>query len=327
MKSNDYPGKPKAGIKGLRRPADLTEPSVSVSRSAMLEQTKSGDSNEVVSAPQIHVGEVILKGESWMDEIPVDLIDVSPYQPRIRFDETKLEELAASIQTLGLGKPILVRPKCNGRFELIGGERRWRASKMIGKKTILAVVRIVDDNLAMILAFTDNEQEDLLGYEKARSIHRMLTEGEGMSQRSLARQLGVNVSTISRYLLLIELPEDLRLILDDHPDLISMAYAKEFVEYAKDHPDEVKGVLHEMTVKELSQEQALRLIGKRVAEKKGEGTNRNPTPRKLDGFGSLEIKGNRISIKCDKKLSATLLAKKFEEFLKSIDPREVTGEQ
>lgn len=128
------------------------------------------------SAADILTGQdpvIALEGE-WiaagtLQDIPIDQIVVSPYQPRLVFDVKALEDLATSIQTIGQGKPVLVRPLPDGRFELVGGERRWRAIKLIGWQKIQAIIKPMTDGVAMVLALTDNEQEDLSDYELAKT--------------------------------------------------------------------------------------------------------------------------------------------------------------
>lgn len=211
MKSEDYPGRKKtAGMMGLRAPAvapKITEP---VSRAQMLAMTQDNDSTsehtDLNNTPMA------------LMELSVDSIKPSPYQPRLTLDEAAIEELANSIQSIGLIKPLLVRPLGNTEYELIGGERRWRAHKLIGIKTIMAYVRPIEDATAKVLALTDNEgQEPLTEYERGRSYADILASGVESSQRALARRLGVNVSIVSRCLLLMDLPESVRQILDKKP--------------------------------------------------------------------------------------------------------------
>ncbi|EFW82921.1 ParB family partitioning protein [Pseudomonas savastanoi pv. glycinea] len=326
MKSDDFPGKPKVGpaIKGLKAPTPITTPDSTTAqptgRAAML-QRMSQDSE----SPQLQVPDSeAASSRTAIHILNVDQIVKSPFQPRLVFDQAALEELGTSIQTIGLGQPILVRPLPNGLFELIGGERRWRASKLIGNMTIEAMVKPMPDALAMLLALTDNDQEDLTDYEKARSYHRLLTNGEDSSMRALARRLGTNHSVISRLLQLIQLPERIRTILDGHPSLITANYAKDFKDLATINEDFVVDVVEKMASSGLPQQAALRLI-KREVDSASRPEAKQVKKSAIDGIGTLRILGDRVEVKCAKGIDATKLAQEFVTFLHSLDKAQILG--
>ncbi|MEE5177129.1 ParB/RepB/Spo0J family partition protein [Pseudomonas alliivorans] len=324
MKSDDFPGKPKAGpaSKGLRTPSPIQVQNNEVAklsgRAAMLSrmnheselnQTIGSESEPNTRKTSIHI-------------LNVDQIVKSPYQPRLVFNQAALDELGTSIQTIGLGQPILVRPLPSGIFELVGGERRWRASKLIGNETIEAIVKPMSDALAMLLALTDNDQEDLTDYEKARSYHRLLNNGEDSSMRALARRLGTNHSVISRLLQLIQLPEKIRTILDVNPALITANYAKDFKDLAAINEDFVIQIVEQMASSGLQQEAALRLIRREVnsGSKLAKGlTIKNA----VEGIGTVRIVGDRVEVKCAKGIDASKLAVHFEAFLRSLDKAQI----
>ncbi|HXG16096.1 MAG TPA: ParB/RepB/Spo0J family partition protein [Calidithermus sp.] len=147
-------------------------------------------------------------------EIPVDDIDVNPRQPRKAFDPAALEELARSIKTAGVLQPIVVRRAAGGRWELIAGERRWRAARQAGLDRIPAVVREASDAEALELALVENLlREDLNPMEEAEAYQQILSEF-GWTQEELARRIGRDRSTIANSLRLLRLPppiqDDLR---------------------------------------------------------------------------------------------------------------------
>jgi ParB family chromosome partitioning protein len=139
-------------------------------------------------------------------EIPVDQIDRNPYQTRSQVDEEQLGELAASITANGVVQPILVRPQANGRFQLIAGERRWRASKLAGKETVPAILRQVSDEQAMEITIVENLQRaDLNAMEQARAFERLSREFH-MTQEQIAVRTGKDRASVANFMRLLKLP-------------------------------------------------------------------------------------------------------------------------
>jgi ParB family chromosome partitioning protein len=139
-------------------------------------------------------------------EIPIDQIDRNPFQTRSQLNEEQLGELAASITANGVVQPVLVRPLINGRFQLIAGERRWKASEMAGKKTIPAILRRVSDEQAMEITIVENLQRmDLNPMEQARAFERLSREFH-MTQEQMAVRTGKDRATVANYLRLLRLP-------------------------------------------------------------------------------------------------------------------------
>jgi ParB family chromosome partitioning protein len=139
-------------------------------------------------------------------EISVDSIDPNPFQTRSTMDETQLSELAASITSNGVVQPILVRPQANGRYQLIAGERRWRASMQAGKKTIPAILRQVSDEQAMEITIVENLQRaDLNPMEQARAFERLGREFH-MTQEQIALRTGKDRATVGNFIRLLRLP-------------------------------------------------------------------------------------------------------------------------
>ena len=146
------------------------------------------------------------------NEIPIDLIDPSTLQPRFVFDDAKLDELARSITANGVVQPLLVRRK-GARYELIAGERRWRAAQRAGLSRIPAVIRNVTDDKVLELALIENiQREDLNPIEEARA-YKKLIETLGLTQEIVAERVGRDRSYVTNYLRLLKLPDDLQELL------------------------------------------------------------------------------------------------------------------
>ena len=139
-------------------------------------------------------------------EIALDLIDRNPFQTRSHVDQEQLAELAASIVANGVVQPILVRPIDGGRFQLIAGERRWRASQVAGKATIPAILRQVSDEQAMEITIVENLQRaDLNPMEQARAFERLAREFH-MTQEQMATRTGKDRATVANFVRLLRLP-------------------------------------------------------------------------------------------------------------------------
>ena len=156
--------------------------------------------------------------------IDVERITPNPEQPRLAFDETSLEELAASIREHGVLQPILVRPLEDGEFQLIAGERRWRASKAAGLPTIPALVEEIDDDTALEISIIENlQREDLSPLDEASMYDRMVRE-HGYSVRRLAQKLGKDKGYLENRLRLADAPEEIRELVSLRKDTLSHAY-------------------------------------------------------------------------------------------------------
>jgi ParB family chromosome partitioning protein len=156
--------------------------------------------------------------------LPLDLIQRGKYQPRRDMDPAALEELAQSIKAQGVMQPIVVRPIANGRFEIIAGERRWRASQQAGLDNIPAMVREVPDQAAIAMALIENiQREDLNPVEEAVALQRLQQEFQ-LTQQQVAEAVGKSRVTITNLLRLIALPEEIKTLLS-HGDL-EMGHAR-----------------------------------------------------------------------------------------------------
>ena len=161
---------------------------------------------------------------SGVRNIDVNRIEPNPEQPRLAFDEATLEELAASIREHGVLQPILVRPLDGGDFQLIAGERRWRASKAAGLATIPALVEEIDDDTALEISIIENlQREDLSPLDEAAMYDRMVTD-HGYSVRRLAQKLGKDKGYLENRLRLADAPEEIRELVSLRKDTLSHAY-------------------------------------------------------------------------------------------------------
>ena len=148
-----------------------------------------------------------------LQNLPVDLIQRGKYQPRRDMDPTALEELAQSIKTQGLLQPIVVRPLGNGRFEIVAGERRWRATQQAGLDTIAALVRDIPDEAAIAMALIENiQREDLNPIEEAFALQRLQQEFQ-LTQQQVADAVGKSRVTVTNLLRLTALPEEIKTLL------------------------------------------------------------------------------------------------------------------
>ena len=147
-------------------------------------------------------------------EIALDKIERNPNQTRTAFDEAKLEELAASIRATGVVQPVVVRELAGGRYQLIMGERRWRASQAAGKATIPAIVRQVSDEQAMEMTIVENLQRaDLNAMEQARAFERLGREFK-MTQEQIAARTGKDRASVGNFIRLLNLPESIQRLVE-----------------------------------------------------------------------------------------------------------------
>jgi ParB/RepB/Spo0J family partition protein len=156
--------------------------------------------------------------------VAIDRIEPNPEQPRLAFDEAALNELAASIREHGVLQPILVRPLDATRYQLIAGERRWRASRIAGLTTIPALIEEIDDDTALEIAIIENlQREDLSPLDEAAMYDRMVRE-HGYSIRKLADKLGKDKGYLENRLRLADAPPEVRELVSLRKDTLSHAY-------------------------------------------------------------------------------------------------------
>jgi ParB family chromosome partitioning protein len=157
-------------------------------------------------------------------EVAIEDVRPSPSQPRQDFDETALTALAESIRSAGLMQPIVVRPARSGGYELIAGERRWRAAERIGLQRIPAIVRDADDQVAAEWSLVENlQREDLNPIERAVAFQRLIDEFK-LTHQEVAERVGIDRSNVSNHLRLLDLEDDLQQLVRE--GLLSLGHAR-----------------------------------------------------------------------------------------------------
>lgn len=164
------------------------------------------------------------QGTADILRIPVDMIEPNPYQPRMSFDQESLEELAESIRTLGLIQPITVRRKPDGRYQIISGERRFRACQLAGMDMVPAYIRDANDQGMLEMAIVENiQREDLDPIEVAMSYQRLIDEC-ALTQEQMAIRVGKKRASVTNFLRLLKLPAKIQH--DLKVGLLSVGHAK-----------------------------------------------------------------------------------------------------
>lgn len=175
-----------------------------------------------------------------LQQLPLELVQRGKYQPRRDMDPQALEELAQSIRNHGVMQPIVVRPVEGGRYEIIAGERRWRASQQAGLERVPALVREVPDEAAIAMALIENiQREDLNPIEEAVALQRLQQEFQ-LTQQQVADAVGKSRVSVSNLLRLIALPEEIKTLLS-HGDL-EMGHARALLGLPADQ--QVEGARH-----------------------------------------------------------------------------------
>ena len=172
----------------------------------------------------ISADEVKPQGSSTINEIPIGQIEANPNQPRREFDQEALQELANSIKELGIITPITLRQVDTNRFQIIAGERRWRASQMAGLRSMPAYIRTINDENMMEMALVENiQREDLNAVEIALAYQHLL-DSTGMTQEKVSERVGKSRAAVANYLRLLKLPAQVQMALQNKT--IDMGHAR-----------------------------------------------------------------------------------------------------
>lgn len=167
------------------------------------------------------------KGSSYISEIEIDKIKPNPDQPRVDFDDTAMEELATSIKKVGVIQPITLRELEDGSYQIIAGERRYRASVMLQLKSIPAYIKTVHDDDVMEMALVENiQREDLNAIEIALTYQKLI-DSQSLTQEELSERVGKNRATITNYIRLLKLPAEVQMGVKDKK--IDMGHARALV--------------------------------------------------------------------------------------------------
>ena len=221
-----------------------------------------------------------------MVEIDLDLIEPNNFQPRTNFDEERLEQLAQSIRANGIIQPLLVRRIAAERYQLVAGERRWRAAQRAGLHRVPCVVKEIPEDKMLELALIENiQRQELNAIEEAHAYKRLI-ESLGLTQEMVAQRVGRDRTFITNYLRLLRLPEDIQQMVE--AEQISMGHARALL--GVDEPDIQRRLAKEVSEKGLSVRQTERAI-KRIVE--GEETATATTVKEDPNFKAAEDKLRR----------------------------------
>lgn len=216
------------------------------------------------------------KGSSYISEIALDKIKPNPDQPRVDFDDEAMEELSISIQKIGVIQPITLRELEDGGFQIIAGERRYRASLMANLKTIPAYVKTVEDEDVMEMALVENiQREDLNAIEIALTYQKLI-DSQSLTQEQLSDRVGKKRATVANYMRLLKLPAVVQMGIKDKK--IDMGHARALV--AIDDP-EVQLEIYNQIIKEgLSVRRVEAVVKEKVAERLKDNESTPPKTRR-----------------------------------------------
>jgi ParB family chromosome partitioning protein len=244
--------------------------------------------------------EAIPAGSGSMNEIPVEEIEVNPFQPRQHFDPTTMGELADSIKVHGIIQPITVRRLSRNQYQLISGERRFQASRLAGLKAIPAYIRSADDQQMLEMSLIENiQRENLNPIEIALSYQRLISECH-LKQEELGDRVGKNRSTVTNYLRLLKLPPDIQIALRDNR--LSMGHARAVI--SVENPDSQLYIFKKIIKDDLSVRKVEELVRQLIAPRKTKGEPSTPTAGKE--ISQLQSRlsshfGTKVNVKSDGK--------------------------
>ncbi|MBR6658511.1 MAG: ParB/RepB/Spo0J family partition protein [Paludibacteraceae bacterium] len=264
--------------------------------------------------------DMIVNGASSINEISIAEIEANLDQPRKDFDEESLEELAESIRQVGVIQPISLKKVGNGKYMIIAGERRFRASKLAGKTTIPAYVREVDDDLMMEMALVENiQREDLNAIEIALSCQNLM-EKCNYTQEQLSERIGKKRATVTNYLRLLRLPADIQMALKDKK--IDMGHARALV--SVDDPVAQLNIFSQILAEGLSVRKVEDLVRNLGVDKKPKGKSSQLDLK--EEYSELKSRlsnlfSSKVDLSCDAKGKGkiTISFKNDDEFLKILE--------
>jgi len=222
----------------------------------------------------IDTTDVKTQGSSNLNEIPIELIEPNPDQPRREFDPTAMQELAASIQNMGIIAPITLRQVAPDRYQIIAGERRWRASQIAGLKSMPAYIRTADDESVMELALVENIQREDLNAIEIALAYEHLAEQSGMTQEKISERVGKSRTAVTNYMRLLKLPAQIQMALKNRE--IDMGHARALL--ALDSPSMQLRLFRDV----LKNQYSVRKVEEMVQMLKN-GEDAGSTRKKMDG--------------------------------------------
>ena len=239
---------------------------------------------------------------SGMTEIPIDDIEVNPFQPRTHFDQESLLELAESISVHGIIQPITVRKLAQNQYQLISGERRFQASRLAGLKSIPAYIRSADDQQMLEMALIENiQRENLNAIEIALSYQRLISE-IGLKQEELGERVGKNRTTVTNYLRLLKLPPDIQIAVRDNK--LSMGHARAII--SVENPDHQLFIFKKALEDELSVRKVEELVREVTEKTPSKSEDKPATQQASREISQLQSRlsshfGTRVVVKSDGK--------------------------
>jgi ParB family chromosome partitioning protein len=242
------------------------------------------------------------KTEGELRDLPISNLTPGKYQPRTRMDKAALEELAQSIKDRGIVQPILVRALSGGKFEIVAGERRWRAAQIAGLTTVPALVREIADEHALGIGLIENiQREDLNAIEEAAGIKRLIDEFK-LTHESAAQAVGRSRAAVSNLLRLLDLAKPVQEMLMEAK--LDMGHARALLALGKAKQVELA---HQVVAKSLSVREAERLVKHELDPPKAAKTklSADADTRHLENDLAEKL-GTRVEVKADKKGKGTL---------------------
>ena len=225
----------------------------------------------------ISTEDVVTNGSDTINEVDIELIEANPNQPRREFNEEALQELADSIAEIGIIQPITLRKLNNGKYQIIAGERRWRASMRAKLKAIPAYIKTVDDENLMEMALVENIQRQDLNAIEIALAYQQLIEQYGLTQEKLAEKVGKKRATVANFLRLLKLPAPVQIGLRN--GLIDTGHARALL--AIDDPKKQVKAYNETVNKGLS----VRMVEQMV--KKEKNTTEGKKKQEDDGTAQM----------------------------------------
>ena len=271
----------------------------------------------ILQSPETDITSVDISGNyvaGAIAQIDIDKIETNPFQPRTDFDETALNELAESIKNQGVIQPVTVRKMGYDKYQLISGERRLRASKMAGLKTIPVFIRVANDEQMLEMALIENiHRKNLNAIEVAISYQRLLEECK-LTQDQLSEKVGKDRSTVANFLRLLKLPAEIQIAIRD--GYITMGHARALVN-VKDKAKQLV-ILKRIIDEDLSVRQ-VELLTREKTDKKQKSVLPESYKVQADTLAKALKMGVKVSRDSKGKGSLTISFKNDEEFERLID--------
>ncbi len=233
----------------------------------------------------IDTTDVKTQGSSNLNEIPIEQIEPNPDQPRREFDPTAMQELAASIQNMGIIAPITLRQVAPERYQIIAGERRWRASQIAGLTSIPAYIRTADDESVMELALVENIQREDLNAIEIALAYEHLAEQSGMTQEKISERVGKSRTAVTNYMRLLKLPAQIQMALKNRE--IDMGHARALL--SLDSPTMQLRLFQDVLKNQYSVRKVEEMVqmlksGENVTSAKKKITAKSQLPKEFDEF-------------------------------------------